>query len=266
LGAVLATLLLACSSQNPEQPDASGGAPNTTDAGVALGQPVWTSASRHITMTCTAFSSGMMGFDADRTQLTDQQLTLLDQMLTGPRGEPIEDGLGCSVQITASDGAVNEYLAVQEDGAVPGDTLLITYASFQPFLATVPCGFSAEQAPQHPIAPDRRCVNGIFFQPSPGNVDRFLTITDPAPQRHIELDACDAPAVAGILHLQVLSADATDGGVGTILVEGTAPPAPTSVHTCQILNVTFPAAGTYRMRVVVDAPVRNVSTSTFLFY
>jgi len=260
----LATLTLGCSSQNPDHPDS----PSDAGADVTMGQPVWTTASRRITLACQSFISGVMGFDADRAQLTEQQLTLLDALRTGPLGTQIEDGIGCSVEITGADGNITAYLAVQQDGAANDNTPLINYATFQPFLAAIPCLFSADEGAQHAIAPDVRCVNGIYLRPSPGNVDRFLTITDPVPQRHFELDQCDVPDVAGLLHLQVLGDDGADGGTTTVLGQATAPPAPTSVHTCQILDVTFPAAGTYRLRVVVDAGVSaaTLSHSAFRFF
>jgi hypothetical protein len=277
VGAAFAALMLGCSSQNHDRADAGGNAPGAggsvapidaaTDSGsVAIGQPVWTDASQHITVSCNVFPSDQMGFDADRAQLTDQQLMLLGQMRIAPPVMPaIVDGLDCFVQITGIDGDISPYEAVPQDAASPGTAPLISYATFQPFLATIPCLFSYDEGMDHAIAPDVRCTNGIYLRPIPGNVDRFLTITDPAPQRHLSLDQCDSPAASGLLHLKVLAGDDSDGGTATVLAQATTPSAPTSDHTCQSLDITFPAAGTYLMRVATPQG-SPVDGATFRFF
>ncbi len=266
----LAMLAFGCSSQKQDAGNTggTGGSVSPIDGsndGAAAGDPVWTSASAGITLTCSSFISGVMGFQATRSQLTDLQLTLLAAMRTGPHGTSLEDVTGCSVSIFSMDASVADYQAVQADGALNDNPPLIRYATFQPFLATIPCLYSTDEGPQFAIAPDMRCMNGIFLRPSPGNADRFLTVTDPGPQRHIELDQCDSPTVAGLVHLQALAADGPDGGAGSILAEGSPPPLPGSEHTCQSLNVNFPAAGTYIMRVVIADGLLASSASNAAF-
>ena len=228
-------------------------------------EPPWRNASSHLAVACVSEpGSQQMGFDADKNQLSAEQRTLLSEMRIGHPGPLVLDGLACAVDITDDQNSTSHYLATTGDSTVNNSPPLIAFASFQPVLATIPCLFSADDGRTHPLAPDVRCVHGIFLDPSPGTIDRFLTVSDPSGQRHLELGGCDDPSVASLVHLQLLLGDGTTGGADTILAEGTAPPAPTPDHACQIIDYTFPAAGAYRMRVVTDGQV--VTGSTFRFY
>ena len=57
-------------------------------------------------------------------------------------------------------------------------------------------------------------------------------------------------------------------GADTILARGAAPSAAMPDHACQIVDYTFPAAGTYIMRVAIDAGLAasSASNSAFRFF
>lgn len=237
--------------------------------GTAAGQAVWTTNSQDVWMDCNGFARGEMTFLSTRVELTDQQLALLAGMRVGAPTTFLPGALGCRVQITANDGSIAVYQAAEQDGVLDGSGPVIAYASFEPFLASVPCVFAKDQGPQHAASPDARCLNGISLASGPGTVDRFLTVTDASAQRLLALDGCSDPQYAQSLTMQVVTgADSPGGGDAQALTDAAAPPAPGSTKTCLAAHLTFPAPGTYRMRVSIAAalPATVLSVFSFRFY
>ncbi len=254
-------LALGCSSRNQIGPD--GG------IGTAPGQAVWTANSQDVWMDCNGFARGGMTFLSTRVELTDHQLALLAGMRSGAQGTFLPDALGCRVQITANDGSIAVYQTAEQDGVLDGSAPVIAFATFEPFLASVPCVFAKDQGLQHAATPDARCLNGISLASGPGTVDRFLTVTDASAQRLLALDGCSDTQYAQSLSMQVVTgADAPGGRDTPVLAQAAEPPAPGSTRTCLAAHLTFPAPGTYRMRVsiAVALPTTVFSAFSFRFY
>jgi hypothetical protein len=257
-------LALGCSSQNFGSAN-----PPAPSSDAAAGQPVWTATSQDLHMSCRSFARGWMTFVSTRAELTDRQLALLAGMRTGPRGTFLSDVLMCNVQIMADDGNYAVYQTAEQDGALDGSAPEITFASFEPFLGAVPCVFAKDQGPEHAARPDARCSNGISLESGPGPVDRFLTVTEASAQRVLALDGCADPVYAQSLSMEVIAgADDPHGGDTPVLVQAAAPPTAGSTRTCLTAHFTFPAPGTYRMRVGMAAalPTTVFSTFSFRFY
>ena len=254
-------LALGCSSRNQIGPDSG--------IGTASGQAVWTANSQDVWMDCNGFARGGMTFLSTRVELTDQQLALLAGMRTGAQGTSLPDALGCRVQITANDGSIAVYQAAEQDGVLDGSAPVIAFATFEPLLASVPCVFAKDQGPQHAATPDARCLNGISLVSGPGRVDRFLTVTDASAQRLLALDGCSDTQYAQSLSMQVVAGtDPPGAGDAPVLAQAAEPPAPGSTKTCLAAHLTFPAPGTYRMRVLIAAalPTTVFSVFSFRFY
>lgn len=256
-------LMLGCSSQNR-----GIGNPPAPSSDAAAGQPIWTATSQDFRMNCRSSARGSMTFLSTRDELSDQQLALLAAMRTGPRATFLSDVLMCNVEIMAKDGNYAVYLAAEQDGVLDGSAPVITFASFAPFLKTVPCVFAKDHGPEHPAPPDARCSNGIWLESGSGSVDRFLTVTDASAQRVLALDGCSDLIYSQSLSLEVIPGADPLGGDPPVLTQAAAPPTPGSTKTCLTAHFTFPAPGTYRMRVEIapSLPTTGFSDFSFRFY
>lgn len=258
----------ACSSQNSDKtPDTSArdaspvpdASPDGSPDGVVTTGPIWTDQSQLIDIGCFAFFEGSKRIRATRDQLSAQQLDILSGMkMISPQPYCYADSNSCSVAITAADGTVASYTTEQMDSGCGKTQPVLSYATFAPFLETVPCLAGKEGqygtsdgGPALPmITPDPRCYNGIFTG-GPGTTQRRLAVDDSSIARHLELDLCnDGHRTPALAHPQLLAPDGTSPLPVVWVAELTDPGAD---GTCYRADYTFPGAGAYVLSIDIDA-------------
>jgi hypothetical protein len=270
LASCLLALGAACSTQK-SQADQDSGVPDTSSDTVVTSGPIWTNDSRVIDVGCFAFFQGSKRIRATRDQLSADQLGILSSlMLIPPQAYCYADSNACSVAITAGDGTVATYHTEEFDSGCHTTTLVIPYASFSPFLESVPC-LSAKQDLSGPadagahlpsVIPDPRCYNGVFAAP-PGTVQRLLVVDDPSIPRHLELDSCnDTRRLPAAVHPQLLAPDRTT----TLPAPWMTVTDPGADGTCFRLDYTFPAAGDYVLSIDIDAGFIDAGFTAGDFY
>jgi hypothetical protein len=266
----LLALAPACSTQQSDATHDSAAPDASPDAAITTG-PIWTEESQAIDVTCSAYFLGSKRIRATRDQLSADQLGILSSlMLIPPQAYCYADSNACSVAITAADGTVATYHTEEFDSGCHTTTLVIPYASFSPFLESVPC-LSAKQDLSGPadagahlpsVIPDPRCYNGVFAAP-PGTVQRLLVVDDPSIPRHLELDSCnDTRRLPAAVHPQLLAPDRTT----TLPAPWMTVTDPGADGTCFRLDYTFPAAGDYVLSIDIDAGFIDAGFTAGDFY
>jgi hypothetical protein len=254
----LLALGTACSTQKSEA-DQDSGAPDASSDTVVTTAPIWTDDSRAIDVSCFGFFQGSKRIRATRDQLSPDQLAILSGLRPiPPKSTCATDTFSCSVAITAADGTVATYDTDQLDSDCGSTKRLIPFASFNPFLQSIPCASAKQSAGFSPdggetllsISPDPRCYNGLFAAP-PNPIQRLLVVDDPSIQRHLEFDSCnDTRRSPAVLHPQLLTPDGTTP-LPVVWVAVTTDPGPDG--TCYRADYTFPAAGAYVLSIDLDA-------------
>jgi len=249
----------ACSTQKSDAEQDSGALDSSSDA-VMTGGPIWTAESQAIDVGCFGFFPGSERVRATREELSTDQLSILAALTLVPanKAQCVQDGISCSVAITAADGTVARYDSEQYDSGCNLTAPVIPYDSLTRFLQSVPClsakqggGLSADGSVTAPsLTPDVRCYDGVFTAP-PDTVKRLLMVDDPSVPRHLELDSCnDGRRSPALLHPQLLAPDGTTP-LPVVWVAVLTDPGPDG--TCYRADYTFPAAGAYVLSIDVDA-------------
>jgi hypothetical protein len=210
--------------------------------------PVWDSNARHVDLTCSGFFDGGMRFSADRDQLSPAQMGMLEDLRTiSPSGQQcVSDVLGCTIAVTNGRGTTTTYQARMTDDSCGDDAPQIAFASLQPFLSTIGCGYSKGDRGDEPppeLAADPRCWNAVFTS-GEGKIKRRLRV-DSAGPKHIAASECGYANRRGKVSLTVFDAD----GATPLKMS---PPAddPGAAGICSEADVPFPTAGVYDL--VID--------------
>jgi hypothetical protein len=239
---IIALALGACGGTTSQSTD------GTTSRSTPPQPPPWSVDSISIDVTCGSFSGGSMRFRADRSQLSETQLSMLARMtVIQPKGACGEDGTECSIVVTQTDNRASNF-ASGDDGC-EGTPPRIAFDMFDPFLQTIGCRYSKDDfwlspgATPAPVDPDPRCYNGLFVGTGTTTLSVGLKADAPG-TRHVELDACDGPNQVGKLNATL----------GTMPPESlaTIPAASGGADgACASLDATFSVAGTYTLSLAI---------------
>ncbi|HET7541440.1 MAG TPA: hypothetical protein VFK05_16305 [Polyangiaceae bacterium] len=214
----------------------------------AGGENIWDSSSQRIEVQCGSFFEGATAFRADRSELTSEQLSLLDRVETVDGNDRcVEDARSCHVTVTARNGAKRDYLATQDDATCGSARDYIRYASFEPFIESLHCQYS-KQEDQSPVAADPLCLQGMFSPSGGTTVHRLLHVEERSRSYHVELDHCIEPNRLSQISMEL----EVDGE----LIAGAAPASPGEDEACLALDFTPNTAGEFDLVVT--------TTSSFL--
>jgi hypothetical protein len=192
--------------------DAAAGAAGEATVGVS--DTPWNAHSRHVELDCFGFFKGSMLFDADRAELSAEQLRLFDGLReTQSNDQCSADELGCGFAITNDSGDVTVYAADEFDefcGASPA----LGYSTVQPLLAGLGCKFALESAASLSASPG--CFHGIHASTAAAVIHQQLSLSEANRSYHVELVHC----LAGTVSLELLGADpAQPLAVGTPIAD-----------------------------------------------
>jgi hypothetical protein len=204
-------------------------------AGCAHSEDPWDASSQRIEVSCGSFFEGAMLFRADRSELTSEQLSLLDRMETVDGNDQcIEDERSCQVTVTDRNGVKRAYVATGDDATCGNAGDYIRYASFEPFMGTVHCRWG-KLDDQSAVAADPLCLQGMFSPSRGTTVHRSLHVAEPIRSYHVELDHCIEPNRLGQISMEL----EVDGK----RIAGAAPASPGEDEACLALDFTPSTAG-----------------------
>lgn len=210
--------------------------------------PPWSAASQRLCVSCGGFFEGTMRFDATRDQLSAEQLRLLDGLrLVGAQPLCLSDAMSCEVAI-ADAKSERRYRSIDGDPDCPGTAPLISFASFDPFRASLGCLYSKATlgGPTPTVTPDSRCQNGLF---TTGKGALFVDLRVEAPGPYsLALISCSDVNRRG--HLSgALRLPPDTAALATFAPIDPAAAGPDGA--CASLEHTFAQAGTYQLEVDV---------------
>jgi hypothetical protein len=158
---------------------------------------VWNQHSRALDLHCFANDWGPMRFHADRSELTQEQLGLLNH-LKGDlrRNSCAADELSCDISITDDASHVETYISTF-DGNCSSSAPAISWETFGPLQESLGCKFS--HAPSTPLAAHLGCENGMYSEP--GVIHQPLVLDVPGKVYHLALESCDRAPNAWTLQL-----------------------------------------------------------------
>ncbi len=243
-------------STGPGGQAGEGGAGGSTDDGTVTdagaggqsgGEAIWDDSSTRLRLTSGDFFSGYFGYERSRAQLSRAQLQELAQLRTVPNsGECLEDGTDIVFEITDDAGHVAQF----ENNSCNASDRIVDPAAAEHFVQGLPPCLpskdprTAALASAPSVAIDDGCQNGLFTSTSseanPGDAAPMwlrLTVSDANVPVLLELTNCGQ---------RTFKLDLMDEAGETVLDTGA--PAATS---CQALNHTFSATGSYVVRVTL---------------
>src|SRR4051794_4953515 len=182
------------------------------------GEDPWDASSQRIEVSCGSFFEGAMLFRADRSELTSEQLSLLNRVETIDGNEQCsEDTRSCRVTVTDRNGVKRAYVATEGDATCGKAGDYLRYTSFEPFMGTLHCQYG-KLGDHSAVAADPQCLQGMFAPSGGSTVHRSLHVAEPIRSYHVELDYCSEPNRLGQISMEV----EVNGG----LIAGAAPASP----------------------------------------
>ena len=184
--------------------EAGAGATGETGEAGAMGgvDAPWNEHSRHVELDCFDYFNGSMLFEADRAELTAEQLRLFDGLrVTESSDRCAEDELGCGFAITDDRGEVTLYAADRLDAFCGVDMPVLSYASVGPLIDALGCKFSLASA--GPLSASPGCFHGLHASSTAAVVHQQLTLSEANRSYHVELVHC----LSGTVTLQLFAAD-----------------------------------------------------------
>ncbi|HEY0463289.1 MAG TPA: hypothetical protein VGC79_03730 [Polyangiaceae bacterium] len=181
---------------------AAGATGEVADAG-AMGmlEPPWNEHSRHVELDCFGFFKGSMSFEADRDELSAEQLRSFEGLQPAESNDECRsDELGCGFAITSDRGEVTLY-AADEDDAFCGLAPALSYASVEPLLALLRCKFALQSAA--PLAASTGCLHGLHASTSAAVIHQQLSLSEANRSYHVELVHC----LSGEVTLELVGGD-----------------------------------------------------------
>jgi len=161
----------------------------------------WNGHSQHVELDCFGFFKGSMLFDANRAELSAEQLRLFNGLRqTQSNDECSADELGCGFAITNDSGEVTVYAADEYDefcGATPA----LGYSTVQPLLDALGCKFALESAASLSASPG--CFHGIHASTTAAVIHQQLSLSEADRSYHVELVHC----LSGTVTLELRGAD-----------------------------------------------------------
>ena len=196
---------------------------------------IWGASSQRIEVKCGSFFEGTTAFRADRSELTSEQLSLLDRLETVDGNDQcLEDARSCDVTVTDRNGAKRGYFATADDATCGSARDYIRYTSFEPFIGTLRCQYS--KVDDHSaVAADPLCLQGMFSPSRGTTAHRLLHVAEPFRSYHVELDHCIEPNRLGQISMEL----EVDGK----LIAGAALASPGEDEACLALDFSPSAAG-----------------------
>ena len=181
---------------------AAGATGEAGEAGAAsLVDAPWNEHSRHVELDCFAFFKGSMLFDADRSELSAEQLRLFDGLRPAPPNDHCSaDELGCGFAITNDRGDVTFYAADELD-AFCGATPALSYASVEPVLDGLGCKFALESAAS--LSASTGCFHGFHTSRAAAVIHQPLSLSEAHRSYHVEVVHC----LSGTVTLELVGAD-----------------------------------------------------------
>jgi len=180
----------------------AGATGETGDAGAAavLDAP-WNEHSQHVELDCFDYLNGSLLFEADRAELSPEQLRLFDGLkLAESNDRCAQDELGCGFAITDDRGEVTLYAADAFDsfcGVAPA----LSYASVAPLLDGLGCQLALDD--KKPLAASTGCFHGVQAGASAAVLHQPLSLSEAHRSYHVELVHC----LSGMATLELLGAD-----------------------------------------------------------
>jgi len=209
------------------------------------GEHPWVASSQRIEVSCGSFFEGSTRFRADRSELTSEQLSLLDRVETTDGNDQCwEDTQSCRITVTDRDGSTHGYIAREGDATCGGSADFIRYTSFEPFLETLHCQYAKLDA-QSAVAADPLCLQGMFTPSGGATVHRLLQVAEATRSYHVELDHCIEPNRLGQISMKL----EVDGKV----IAGAAPASPGKDKACLELDFTPSTAGEFDLVVTTTS-------------
>jgi len=239
-------------------------------------RPIWGTQGDSVFVNCGSDDLGATSFTATRDQLSSEQLQLLSAMQEVPNPAPAAScrrtaDMDCFMRVSYNDNTTADHWARPSDETCDPSPpeKLVSFATFDPFRQTLGCWYSkqltaaaneaaAGSGPLPALDPNAVCEHGIV--PAPGTTRVGLKVLDGA-SHHIALHNCNLVADQGQIELQLF-----DPTGSALLARSAAPTTPVDPDdgTCQAIDFTFPAAGTYVLEMVV--PPSYESPTAFLSY
>jgi len=209
----------------------------TTTASANSSEAPWTTASAHLELTCGGYFEGSMGFQADRSQLTQDELTLLAQLktTTGVSSCPT-DLLGCDISITDGEGVVTTYGATAGDYLCSSNSPRLAYDSLKPFLDGVKCKYAKGTADV--LEPDGCCLNGMFSSSNGTTTNINISVPAQDATHKITLLHCASANRLPNISMRLLAPD------GTTVANGAPVADPGSDEACVQMEFTNLSQGT----------------------
>lgn len=180
----------------------AGATGETGDAGaMAVLDAPWNEHSQHIELDCFDYLNGSMLFEADRAELSAEQLRLFAGLqLTESNDECALDELGCGFAITNDRGEVTLYAADALDsfcGVAPA----LGYASVAPLLDGLGCELALDGT--RPLSASSGCFHGVQASATEAVVHQPLSLSEAHRSYHVELIHC----LNGMATIELLGAD-----------------------------------------------------------
>ncbi|HEX2659438.1 MAG TPA: hypothetical protein VHU40_14240 [Polyangia bacterium] len=223
----------------------------------------WNERSQYLRLQCSGFLAGSMRFEADRAQLSAEQLRLLSNLRIVDAVEPcVADGRSCSIDVTQIDGTRATWEVAQSDSACGNPRKVVASASFEPFRATLVCQFAPLGMNPTPrvVSADSRCFNGLLVNQGETIATSLDVVQgDVTSPRHLELANCNQPGRLNKVRFSVF-----DGG--SLLASSSPTDGAGAEGTCATLDLTFPRPGRFDLKVQADADISPTGSMWLRFW
>jgi len=211
----------------------------------SAGEHPWVASSQRIEVSCGSHFDGRTRFRADRSELTSEQLSLLDRVETIDGNDQCwEDTRSCRLTVTDRSGAKRDYFAIEDDATCGGASDYVRYASLEPFIETLHCQYS-KLGGDSAVEADPLCLQGMFSGSQGSTERRQLRVAEPSRSYHVELDHCIEPNRLGQISMEL----EVDGK----RIAGAAPESAGNDNACLELDFTPSAAGDVELVVTTTA-------------